>query len=797
MKVSAKWLKEMVDLGDMPVDELARALTMGGLEVEEITPVAADFSGIVVGHVKSVSPHPNADKLRVTEVDAGTGALLQIVCGAPNVAAGQKVPCALIGAKLPSSQGGTTDQTVLEIKKAKLRGVESSGMLCSARELGLSQDHEGLLVLDADAPVGRDIRGVLGLDDVYLTLKLTPNRGDCLSMLGVARDVGAIANAKLVAAPVAAVAAAIPDARPLRISEPRACGEYFGRVIRGIDPAARTPEWMARRLERAGFRTVSPLVDITNYVMLERGQPMHAFDHAKLKGGIDVRFMRPDEKVKLLNEQVVEFRPGLLAITDESGPVALAGVMGGYGSMVSAGTTDVFFEAAFFHPDAIQGKARELGLTSDAAYRFERGVDFGATRSALERATALTLEICGGKPGPISEAKGELPRRDAVRVRPDRVRRLLGYPVADGEMRDVLTRLACAIDREGPVLKATPPTWRFDLAIEEDFVEEIARIHGYDHVPSEPPHSSLPMVRLPEGERSRFDLRHLLAALGYQEVVNYSFVAEEWERDFAANESPVRLANPIASHMSVMRTTLLGGLVQTLRSNLNRGEERVRVFEIGRCFEGSEASLDVQPERVAGLAFGSAWPEQWAQKGAPVDFFDAKGDVESLAAPRPFTFTRAAHPACHPGRSAAVFFQGKPVGFVGELHPRLQQKYELPSAPVVFELLAKPLLEGQFPRFGGISRMPAVRRDLAFLVSDETAVGSLLEAVRERVPAFVREVEVFDQYRGKGVEAGKKSLALRIVMQDTDRTLTDSEVEGVVASIREQLNEQFQAKPRT
>jgi phenylalanyl-tRNA synthetase beta chain len=439
--------------------------------------------------------------------------------------------------------------------------------------------------------------------------------------------------------------------------------------------------------------------------------------------------------------------------------------MGGYGSMVSAGTTDVFFEAAFFHPDAIQGKARELGLTSDAAYRFERGVDFGATRSALERATALTLEICGGKPGPISEAKGELPRRDAVRVRPDRVRRLLGYPVADGEMRDVLTRLACAIDREGPVLEATPPTWRFDLAIEEDFVEEIARIHGYDHVPSEPPHSSLPMVRLPEGERSRFDLRHLLAALGYQEVVNYSFVAEEWERDFAANESPVRLANPIASHMSVI--------------------------------EGSEASLDVQPERVAGLAFGSAWPEQWAQKGAPVDFFDAKGDVESLAAPRPFTFTRAAHPACHPGRSAAVFFQGKPVGFVGELHPRLQQKYELPSAPVVFELLAKPLLEGQFPRFGGISRMPAVRRDLAFLVSDETAVGSLLEAVRERVPAFVREVEVFDQYRGKGVESGKKSLALRIVMQDTDRTLTDSEVEGVVASIREQLNEQFQAKPRT
>lgn len=797
MKVSTQWLKEMVDLGDMPVDRLAHALTMGGLEVEEVTPVAADFSGIVVALVKSVSPHPNADKLRVTEVDAGTGEILQIVCGAPNVAAGQKVPCALVGAKLPSSQSGTGDQTVLEIKKAKLRGVESSGMLCSARELGLSQDHEGLLVLESDAPVGRDVREFLALDDIYLTLKLTPNRGDCLSMLGIARDVAAITGAKFNAAPVAPVAAQIQEARPIRISAPKACGEYFARAIRGIDPAARTPEWMARRLERAGFRTISPLVDITNYVMLERGQPMHAFDHAKLKGGFDVRFMKPGEKVKLLNGEVVEYRPNLLAITDESGPVALGGVMGGYDSMVSPGTTDVFFEAAFFHPDAIQGKARELALASDAAYRFERGVDFGSTKAALERATALTLEICGGKAGPISEAKGELPRRAPVRVRPDRVRRLLGYEVADRAMREILTRLACAIEAAGAVLEVAPPSWRFDLAIEEDFVEEIARIHGYDHVPSDPPRSSLPMVRLHEGERSRFDLRHLLADLGYQEVVNYSFVAEEWERDFAGNESPVRLANPIASHMSVMRTTLLGGLVQTLRANLNRGEDRARVFEIGRCFEGSDASLEAQPERVAGLAFGSAWPEQWAQKGTPVDFFDAKGDVESLAAPRQLAFVAASYPACHPGRSAAVFFEGTRVGFVGELHPRLQQKYELPSAPVVFEMLTKPLLEGPFPRFGGISRMPQVRRDISFEVAQEVAVGALLEALRGRVPAFVREVEVFDQYRGKGVEAGKKSLALRIVMQDTDRTLTDSEMEGVVASIREQLNEQFQAKPRT
>jgi phenylalanyl-tRNA synthetase beta chain len=786
MKVSFNWLKELVDL-DMPVGKLAHALTMGGLEVEEIAPVAGDFSGIVVAHVKSVSAHPNADKLRVTEVDAGTGETLQIVCGAPNVAAGQKVPCALVGAKLPG----------LEIKKAKLRGVESSGMLCSARELGLSDDHGGLLVLSADAPVGRDVREVLGLDDVYLTLKLTPNRGDCLSMAGIARDMAAIARARLKLPAVVPVADAVADSRPVRISEPKACGEYFGRVIRAIDANAKTPDWMVRRIERAGLRVISPLVDITNYVMLERGQPMHAFDNAKLKGAIDVRFMRPGERIKLLNEQEVAYRPGLLAITDEAGPVALGGVMGGFDSMVGAQTTDVFFEAAFFHPEAVQGRARELNLASDAAFRFERGVDFGATRAALERATALTLEICGGRPGPVTQARGDVPARGAVLVRTARVLKLLGYPVADAEMADILRRLWCGVAVESQAMRATPPTWRFDLAIEEDFVEEIARIHGYEHVPARPPRSSVPMLRLHEGERDRFDLRHELAALGYQEVVNYSFVPEEWERDFAGNANPVRLANPIASHMSVMRSSLLGGLVQTLRSNLNRGADRVRVFEIGRCFEGSEPDLQVQPERIAGLAYGTRWPEQWAQKGERVDFFDAKGDLQALSGTRRFDYRAASHPSCHPGRCAAVSRDGKPLGIVGELHPRLQQRYELAAPPVVFEMLTGPLLEGDFPRFGGLSRMPLVRRDISFEVAEDVPAGTLLGAVRKGLPAFVQEVEVFDQYRGKGVEAGKKSLALRIVMQDTDRTLTDSEVERVVASIREQLNEQFQAKPRT
>jgi phenylalanyl-tRNA synthetase beta chain len=787
MKISVKWLKELVDVG-MDVDELADALTMGGLEVEEVTPVAAAFSGIVVAEVKSVAPHPNADKLRVTEVDAGTGELLTIVCGAPNVAAGQRVPCALVGAKLPQ----------MEIKKAKLRGVESSGMLCSARELGLSDDHAGLLVLASDAPIGRDVREHLDLDDVYFTLKLTPNRGDCLSMFGVARDVAAITGARLRLPPGKAVAATIPDAREIRIGERKACGQYYGRVIRGLDARARTPDWMVRRLERAGLRGINPLVDITNYVMLEHGQPMHAFDHAKLRGAIDVRFMKPGEEAKLLNGETARYLPDLLAITDDSGPVGLGGIMGGFDSMVTEATTDVFFEAAFFAPEVIQGKARALSLASDAAHRFERGVDYAATLNALERATALALEICGGEAGPVTHAEGELPVRMPVVVRPARVRALLGYDVPDAQIHRILVALACEVaPGEGANLQVKAPSWRFDLAIEEDFIEEVARVHGYAHVPDDAPRSSVPMLALAEGRRGVFDLRHAMAALGYQEVVNYSFVAEEWEHDFAANDAPVRLANPMASTMGVMRRSLIGGLVQTVRANINRGEPRVRVFEIGRCFEGEAADLAVQPERIAAIAFGTDLPEQWARKAVAVDFFDARGDVEVLAGTRPVAFEASTHPACHPGRCAAVKIDGRVAGFVGELHPRLQQKYEIPGPAVLFELLTGALFGGHFPRFQGISRMPAVRRDLACLFPDDTPVGAVLEAVRARLPAVVREFEVFDLYRGKGIEAGQKSLAFRIVMQDTDRTLTDSEVEEIVASIRQQLHQEFKGQPRT
>ena len=786
MKVSVAWLRELVAT-DLPVERIAHILTMGGLEVEEVAPVAGAFTGIVVAHVKSVGPHPNADKLRVAEVDAGTGETLQIVCGAPNVAAGQKVPCALVGAMLPG----------LEIRRAKLRGVESSGMLCSARELGLSDDHAGLLVLPADAPIGADIRDYLGLDDTILTLKLTPNRGDCLSMFGIARDFAALAGAPLRLTAAPEVAPAIDDARQIRLTESGACPHYFGRVIRGIDARAKTPEWMARRLERAGLRPKSPLVDITNFVMLERGQPMHAFDQAKVKGGIDVRWMKPGEQLQLLNDQWVESLPNVLAIADESGAVALGGVMGGANTMVTDATTDVFFEAAYFAPEAIQGRTRQLQLTSDAAYRFERGIDPEGTRAALERATQLTLEICGGKAGPVTQAQAGRPASGAVRVRPPRVRSLLGYDVPGAFVREALERLSCRVEGQGDALSVTPPSWRHDLVIEEDFVEEVARVHGYEHVPAAPPRSSVPMLHPAEGARSRIDLKLACADLGYQEVINYSFVSAAWEEDFAGNEAPVRLANPIASTMDVMRSTLVGGLVHAVLANLNRDEPRARLFEIGRCFLAEGPSEADQPERLAAITFGSRLPEQWGEPLSAADFYDAKGDLEALAGAAVLDFVPATHPACHPGRCARVVSGGREVGLVGELHPRLQQKYELPTAPVFFEIETAVLLAGRAPRFGEVSRMPTLRRDLAFVVDEKLAAGPVLQALRAAAPACVLEIEVFDQYRGKGIEDGKKSLAFRVVMQETTRTLTDAEVEEIVGSIRLLLTEQYKAQPRT
>lgn len=776
MKVSVNWLKELVAV-DLPVDELAHKLTMAGLEVEETTPVALAFDQIVVAQVKTVNPHPDADKLRVCEVDVGTGETLQIVCGAPNVAAGQKVPCALVGAKLPMADG-----KILEIKQAKLRGVVSSGMLCSARELGLSDEHAGLLVLAEEAPVGTSIRKYLDLDDVYLTLKMTPNRGDCLSMVGIARDLAAVTGAELKVPKIEPVPAVIQDQRPIRLSAPKECSHFCGRVIRGVDAKAATPEWMKRRLERAGFRSISPLVDITNYITLERGRPLHAFDLDKLRGGIDVRFSKPGEELDLLNEQHVVLKPDMLVVCDDSGPVGLGGVMGGLSTMVSDGTANVFFEAAYFDPDVIQGKTRELGLASDAAFRFERGVDFKSARDGIEYATRLTLEICGGEAGPLTEAVGELPERKPVRVRLDRARRLIGMAVSETEIEDIFVSLQCQVDKHDADLLVTAPSYRFDLNIEEDFIEEIARVHGYEHLPADPPRSALPMLPVAEGLKSRTMLKRALARRGYQEVINYSFIPKQWELDFAGNASPVRVANPIASHMEVMRTQLLGGLIESLKGNLNRGESRLRLFEVGRCFLADEADLAVQPEKLGVLAYGPRYPEQWGEdKEALNDFYSAKGDLEALQAG--LNFEAVAHPALHPGRGAIVKLGETPIGIIGELHPKWQQKYDLPRAPVYFELTTAPLLEAWAVRYQPISRMQSVRRDIAILVDETVSARALIDAAKPVLGATVVDFGIFDLYRGPTLENGKKSVAFRVLMQDTDRTLTDQEADETVSTI--------------
>jgi phenylalanyl-tRNA synthetase beta chain len=786
MKVSVNWLKELVAI-DMSVEKLAHTLTMGGLEVEEIAPVAPAFDKIVVAQVKKVGPHPNADKLRVCEVDAGTGSTLQIVCGAPNVAAGQKVPCALVGATLPG----------LEIKAARLRGVESHGMLCSARELGLSDEHSGLLVLPEDAQLGEDVRRVLDLDDVYFTLKLTPNRGDCLSMIGIARDVAALTGAALRLPVTENIAATIPDQRPITLAAPKACGRYCGRVVRNINAQASTPQWMKRRLERAGFRSIAPLVDITNYLTLERGRPMHAFDHDRLKGGINVRWPEAGEEMTLLNGQQVLLKPDMLLIADDAGAVAMGGVMGGLESMVSDSTTNVFFEAAYFDPGAIQGKTRELGINSDAAHRFERGVDFESARDGIEYATRLTLDICGGEAGPVTEAIGELPIRAAVRVRPARATRLIGMAIPRDEMEAIFARLNCQVAASGDDFLVTPPSYRFDLDIEEDFIEEIARIRGYEYVPAAAPRSTLAMLPVPEGGKSRTAIKHLLVALGYQEVINYSFVAADWEHDLAGNAQPVRLANPIASHMAVMRTSLFGGLIATLRSSLNRGEERLRLFEVGRCFPGHTAEDAAQPEKVAGLAFGSRYPEQWGEdKSVRTDFYTVKGDIELLCGGFDMRFEKTLHPAFHPGRAARISLNGEEFGIIGELHPKWQQKYELPLAPVLFELEVKKLQEGMVPRFGGISRMQAIRRDIALVFDEAVTVQAILDAVKPVLQRTISDFSVFDLYQGSGIENGKKSLAFRVVMQDTDRTLTDADADSSITTIVNVLASKFGATLR-
>ncbi len=781
MKLSENWLRTLVD-PPLSREELAHQLTMRGIEVEAITPVAPFFEKVVVARVLSMEKHPDADRLNVCRVDAGLSEPLQIVCGAPNVREDAVVPCALVGANLPG----------ISIREAKVRGVMSYGMLCSGKELGIESDVEGLLMLPQDAPVGQDFRDYLDLEDHVFELKLTPNRADCLSAVGIAREISAMTGAAAFYPEMPKIEPDCLDTREIEVKAQSACPLYLGRVLKGIDISAETPQWMKLRLERSGIRTGNIVVDVTNYVMLESGQPMHAYDLEKISGSVSVRFAGEKETILLLNGENIELSARQLLISDENGPIALAGVMGGRESAVSDSTQDIFLEVAFFDPATI-AKAGVLNLSTDASFRFERGVDFGMTRSAMERATHLILSICGGCAGPVSEKKGTLPERKPILLRLPRARRILGIELSIDGISGFFDRLGFEYEVRDDVFSVMPPSWRFDLKIEEDLVEEIARLYGYENIPGMRPESAMAMLPKSESLRPVSELRRLMVGRGYHEAIGYAFVDAVWEKDFSGNMAPIMLKNPIASQMAAMRSSLVGGLIDCLCFNLNRKQPRIRVFEIGACFYRTDEGYG-QEEKLAGLCYGAAFPEQWGIQSRTVDFYDVKSDIEAIFYPTIPSFAPFSHPALHPGRSAAVLFEGKSVGCIGELHPKWVQKYDLTQVPVLFELSLEALMKREVPVLSEISKFPPVRRDIAILVDEKISAGAILEFCRSIVkPA---KVELFDLYRGQGVEMGKKSLAFRITMQDTQKTLLDAEVDAIITQLIEALEKRFDSKLR-
>jgi len=805
MQFPESWLREFCN-PPLSSADLAETLTMGGFEVEERRPVAPPFSKIVVGEIKEAEQHPNADRLRVCQVDVGQGALLNIVCGAPNARVGIKVPCALVGAELPPGEDGKP----FLIKLGKLRGVESQGMLCSARELKLSEDHGGLLELAADAPVGADVRDVLQLDDALLTLKLTPNLAHGLSVYGIARELSALTGAPLTTPPIASVAAAHADRLPVKVEAPELCGRFSGRIVRNVDTRAATPAWLVERLARCGQRSVSPLVDISNYVMFEYGQPTHIFDLDKIHGGLTVRWGQAGEELKLLNGNTVTVDEKVGVIADEREVESLAGIMGGDATAVSDDTKNIYVEAAFWWPESIQGRSRRFNFSTDAGHRFERGVDPSRTIEIIERITQLIVEVCGGAAGPIDDQTLRLPEAKPVTLRVARAARVIGMPVTQAQCVDALKRLGLPIEEGEGVVIVTPAPHRFDLQIEEDLIEEVARLIGYNNLPTTPPLAPITARLRPEAQRSRFAVRHRVAALGYQETINFSFVEAHWESDLAGNANPIKLLNPIASPMSVMRSSLIGSLLQVLKFNLDRKAPRVRVFEAGRVFlrDDTVATTDStvkgihQPMRLAGLAFGDAADARWDGKPQRVDFYDVKGDVEALLAPLVPTFEATEHPALHPGRAARVLVDGKAIGVVGELHPRWRQKWDFAHAPIVFELELDAVTARPVPLAQPVPKHQAVERDIAVVVTESVTHDALLQAI-DGAPTggLLRDAALFDIYRPQpgrdgGLAAGEKSMAVRLSFHSDSATLTDEQVDPAVRAILDRLAERLGARLR-
>jgi phenylalanyl-tRNA synthetase beta chain len=804
MQFPESWLRALVN---PPIDteELAHRLTMAGLEVEELQPAAPAFSGVVVAHIAEIAPHPNADKLRVCQVDDGSGQRLQIVCGAPNAAAGMNVPLARVGAELT---GG------MKIGVAKMRGVESAGMLCSARELGLSQDHAGLLELPPDTKPGTSLREALDLDDTLFTLKLTPNRADCLSILGVGREVAALTGAPLNTPKAEAVRPALDDIVSVDVQAPDLCGRFAGRVIRGVNARAATPAWMKMRLERAGQRSVSALVDISNYVMLELGRPTHVFDLDKIGGGLTVRWARPGESLTLLNGQTIALDQDVGVIAAGDAVESLAGIMGGDATAVTLDTCNIYVEAAFWWPEAIAGRARRYKFSSEASHRFERGVDYQDIPEHLELITRLIMDICGGECGPVDDKIINLPARAPVRMRLSRCHRVLGIEVTREEVAQIFTRLGLPHTVEGDTFVVAPPSYRFDLFLEEDLIEEVARIYGFERIPDKPPVAMAKMRAPREARRSPHAVRRHMAALDYQEVVNFSFVEADWERDYAGNENPIKLLNPIASQLAVMRSSLLGGLVANIVHNANRKQSRVRVFELGRVFFRDPAAADgelavagvCQPLKLAGAAWGPHVEEQWGTPTRQVDFHDVKMDVQALFGARgdELRFEAAAHPALHPGRGARILLDGKAIGWLGELHPRWAQKAELAHAPVLFEVDVEALLDGRLPVVRELSRQPVVVRDLALWVDAALPVQAMLDTIAQAVAedpelGIVQDVRLFDVWREKTQvddSAKEKSLAFRFWLQDTEATLDEARVADCLGRLRDRLVQAHGARQR-
>ncbi|CAJ0993129.1 Phenylalanine--tRNA ligase beta subunit [Sodalis praecaptivus] len=794
MKFSELWLREWVDPA-IDSAALAEQITMAGLEVDGVEPVAGRFTGVVVGQVVECRPHPNADKLRVTKVDIGGERWLDIVCGAPNCRAGLRVAVATIGALLPGD---------FKIKAAKLRGEPSEGMLCSFAELGIAGDHDGIIELPADAPIGQDIRDYLQLEDNTIDISVTPNRADCLGLLGIARDVAVRNRMPLVQPVIETVAPVIGDTLPIRVDAADACPRYLGRVVKNIDVSAPTPLWMKEKLRRCGLRSVDAVVDITNFVLLELGQPMHAFDRDRIEGGIVVRYAGQDEALTLLDGSDVTLSPDTLVIVDHGKALAMAGIFGGAASGISPTTRDVVLECAYFQPLAITGRARRYGLHTDASHRYERGVDPALQPRAMERATALLVAICGGQPGPVIDvtSAAALAPPATITLRRKTLDRLIGHVIPDQDVSDILSRLGCQVSRTEAGWQALAPSWRFDMAIEEDLIEEVARVYGYDAIPNVPVRAELVMPLHREAALPLSRVKMLLVDRGYQEAITYSFVDPKTQALLHPQQAPLVLPSPISQDMSAMRLSLWTGLLGAVVYNQNRQQQRIRLFESGlRFVPDNAADLGIRQDlMLAGVIAGPRFDEHWDQARQPVDFYDAKGDLEAILELTgkldDIEFRAQRHPALHPGQSAAIYLNNEAIGLIGVIHPELEAKLNLNGRTLVFELLWEKVAEGKVPEANDISRFPANRRDIAVVVADDVAAADIIAECKKVGANQLVGVNLFDVYRGRGVAEGFKSLAISLILQDTARTLKEEEIAATVARCVAALKQRFQASLR-